>query len=267
MSSAPDIRRVRHELRLRRATVARVERLAPKLVRVSLNGNALRGFTSLGFDDHVKLFFPGEDGVLHLPELGPNGPARNGSEPIMRDFTPRRFDSESGELSIDFFLHGRGPAARWAAQAAPGQELGVGGPRGSSVISLDGIDSHVLIGDETALPAIERRLDELPAGAHALAVVEVDAGNQQLLSSRADVETVWVIRDPRYTAPAEQLLAVLRDLELPSGRCFVWAATETQGARVLRRHLTDERSIEKAWIKAAGYWQRGAVGAHVIVDD
>jgi NADPH-dependent ferric siderophore reductase len=50
--------RVRHELRRRQLAVQAVEKISPKMVRVTLSGEELAGFTSLGFDDHVKLLFP-----------------------------------------------------------------------------------------------------------------------------------------------------------------------------------------------------------------
>jgi NADPH-dependent ferric siderophore reductase len=256
VSSAPDTRRVRHEARRRNLQVARIEKLAPKMLRVVLQGEELKGFTSLGFDDHVKLFFvAGED-------------SRADSAAAMRDFTPRWFDAEAGELWIDFFLHEAGPAASWASRVAVGQSLTVGGPRGSFVISLEGIDSHVLIGDETALPAIGRRLSQLPAGASALAVIETDAGSAGYpLESKASLQVVRIARTAVSAAPASQLINALRAVQFPAGRCFVWVAAESQVARAIRRYLTDERGIDKRWVKAAGYWQRGATGVHDNIAD
>jgi NADPH-dependent ferric siderophore reductase len=267
VSSAPDTRRVRHETRRRNLTVARVEKLAPKMVRVVLQGEELNGFTSLGFDDHVKLFFTAEDGKTDSPPSTTHG-SDNAPPAAMRDFTPRWFDAESGELWIDFFLHEAGPAAGWAARVAVGQSLTVGGPRGSFVISLEGIDSHVLIGDETALPAIGRRLSQLPAGASALAVIETDAGSAGYpLESKASLQVVRIARNAVSAAPASQLINATRGLQFPAERCFVWVAAESQVARAIRRYLTDERGIDKRWVKAAGYWQRGATGVHDNIAD
>src|SRR5262245_4225604 len=116
VDSRPQIERVRHELRRRRLTVARVDHVARQMKRFVLRGEDLRGFTSQGFDDHVKLFFPDSSG-----------------EVAMRDFTPRRFDAQAGELWIDFFLHEAGPATKWAASAAEGDSLDIGGPKGSAI--------------------------------------------------------------------------------------------------------------------------------------
>lgn len=125
VSDEPHVQRVRHELKRRRLSVRRVERLAASMLRVVFSGDDLAGFTSLGFDDHVKLFFP-------------NG----GNEEARRDFTPRRFDPDARELWIDFFLHEAGPAAAWAAGATVGQLLEVGGPRGSAIIDPTNIGTH-----------------------------------------------------------------------------------------------------------------------------
>ncbi len=79
---------------MRRTTVSQVEMIAPKMKRITVKSDELRGFTSLGFDDHVKLIFPNADGQLNLAPPGTEG----ASERVMRDFTPRRFDAEAGEL-------------------------------------------------------------------------------------------------------------------------------------------------------------------------
>jgi NADPH-dependent ferric siderophore reductase len=263
MSDLPTITRVRHEVRMRRTTVSHAETIAPKMKRVTVKSDELRGFTSLGFDDHVKLIFPGADDQLNLAPPGTDG----ASERVMRDFTPRRFDATAGELVIDFVIHDDGPATSWAANAKVGSVLGVAGPRGSSIISTDGIGLHLLIGDETALPAIGRRLEELPANTSAMVVVEVEPGFELPLSSRANLQVVWVPRTDPNAVTGEFLLGALDDLPLMKQGCFAWAATETQAVRAIRRYLVEGRGFDKRWVKAAGYWQRGAVGSHVVVDD
>ena len=154
-------RRVRHEPRRRRLKVERVDKIAAHMIRVTLGGD-LEGFTSLGFDDHIKLFFP-------------DGPAGADGEPptASRDYTPRRYDPAANTLDIEFVLHDAGPATRWAEQARAGSRSQIGGPRGSFIIPTN-FDWHLLIGDDTALPAIARRLAELPAGTRAVVLAEVD---------------------------------------------------------------------------------------------
>jgi NADPH-dependent ferric siderophore reductase len=249
-------RRLRHEVVLRMLDVLRVERLSPHMQRVTFGGPELHGFHSAAPDDHAKLFFPNRAGELVLPVLGPDGPEfPAGREPSpMRDYTPRRHDAARGELVIDFVLHGDGPASNWAAQAAPGQRLGAGGPRGSFVIA-DDFDRYVLLGDETALPAIGRWLEEMPAGTRATALIEVpEAADRQLLPSRAEVGVRWLERDGEAAWRSERLEHALRDLPAIEGDSFYWIAAESNRARALRQWL-EQRGVPKDWIKATGYWK------------
>ena len=91
-------------------------------------------------------------------------------------------------------LHGDGPASTGGAGAC-GPVPGIGGPRGSFVIPRE-FDWHLLVGDETALPAIGRRLEELPAGSGALVVVEVASPIAQIpLQSAAQLTVRWLHRN------------------------------------------------------------------------
>ena len=108
------VQRVRHTLKLRALTVLRTQRLSPCFVRVTLGGDALDGFISASFDDHVKLMLPAPGQTeLVLPSADPQGPRfpEGAVPPVMRDYTPRRFDAAARELDIEFALHGDGPAA------------------------------------------------------------------------------------------------------------------------------------------------------------
>jgi NADPH-dependent ferric siderophore reductase len=253
MDNSPrEIRRIRHEAKRRLLTVAQVTNLTPKMRRVSLAGADLTGFTSPGFDDHVKVFFPSD-----------GGPTDEGAK---RDYTPR-YDADAGILHIDFVIHGAGPASDWARAAEPGQQLRVGGPRGSAIIPKD-FDWHLLIGDEVALPAIGRRLEELPYRARAVVIVEVeDTAEEQRFISKADIEMQWIHRDGQSPGDSAKLLAALRDAEWPRGDFFAWAAAESDVARAIRRFLLEERGASRQWVKAAGYWKRGAAAIHDRIED
>jgi NADPH-dependent ferric siderophore reductase len=213
------VTRVRHSLKFRLLQVTRVQPLTPHLIRVTLTGDDLEDFESASFDDHIKVFFPapGADKPV-LPSAGPNGPVfpEDQPRPVARDFTPRRYDRAARELDIEFAMHEAGPAASWAAQAKVGQYLGIGGPRGSLVIPT-GFDWHLLIGDETALPAIARRLKELPAGTRVAAVLEVADPSARLdFDTEAELHAVWRYRsDSPYRGDA--LLQAVRDTYLPEG--------------------------------------------------
>jgi NADPH-dependent ferric siderophore reductase len=187
--------------------------------------------------------------------------------PPARDYTPRRYDAAANALTIDFVLHGDGPATSWAAQAQPGHFLGVGGPRGSFIVP-DDFDWYLFAGDESALPAIGRRLEELPVGARAVAVIEVaDAGEEQRLTSRAQLDVRWLHRNGAAPGETSLLRDAIAGLSLPRGEGYAWAAAEAATAKALRRHLVDERGVRKDRVKAAAYWKRGAVAVHETYDD
>ena len=237
------ISRVRHELRRRTLQVVRRDWLSPGMLRITLGGDDLLGFTSLGFDDHIKLFFEGA------------------GEPAMRDFTPRRYDAATRELTIDFAMHEAGPATDWAQSAEVGATLNIGGPRGSFVVE-DSFDWYVLAGDETALPAIGRRLEELRPGVPVFVYAEVDDADHHIpLASRADLTLHWVHR-----SNGESLADVARRGGLPKGEGYVWAAAEARVARALRGVFVDELGQPPGLIRVAAYWRQGAVGVHEVLE-
>jgi NADPH-dependent ferric siderophore reductase len=277
--TGPDlsVQRVRHELKMRLLQVTRTRLISPQLLRVTLSGHDLRGFVSASFDDHVKVFFPepGQDKPV-LPILGPDGISMPPGvpRPAARDYTPRHHDAKAKKLDIEFVLHGDGPASTWAAQARPGQFLGVGGPRGSFVVPM-GFDWHLLIGDETALPAITRRLEEIarhldksPGATRAIAVIEVaDASAEIPLPDRDGLTVHWLHRGGAAAGDPALLQHAARHVELPPGEGYVWAAAESAAAKAVRHVMTAERGIGKTRIRASSYWKRGASAVHETHDD
>ncbi len=232
------VQRVRHELKRRDLQVVRVEALSPHFRSITFAGEALGDFVSASFDDHIKFMLDAD-----------------GAEPVRRDYTPRHHDAQARELTIEFALHGEGAAAQWAAQAAPGQTATIGGPRGSFIIPTD-YAWHLLVGDETALPAIHRRLEELPAGTCAIVVVQVaDAADRRELHSAADLSVQWV-------ATADALLESVQALDLPTGEGYAWCAGEASAMARLRRLLVDDKGLDRHAMRVAAYWKRGAVGHH-----
>jgi len=263
-------RRVRHETKRRMLQVRDVSRITPKMARIVVGGDDLAGFVSAAHDDHVKVFLPppGEEKPV-FPEQTPNGPVypEGAPRPAARDYTPRRYDAAANTLTIDFVLHGDGPATVWAAQARPGHFLGVGGPRGSFIVP-DDFDWYLLVGDESALPAIGRRLEELPAGARAVVVADVaDAAEEQKFTTRARLETHWLHRDGAEPGDPSLLHGAIAALKLPGGDGYAWVAAEAATAKSLRRLLVDERGLRKDRVKAAAYWKCGAVAVHETYDD
>jgi NADPH-dependent ferric siderophore reductase len=237
------VQRVRHELRRRDLTVLHVDTPSPGFRRITFTSAELAGFTSASFDDHVKLFLDAADGA----------------EPVRRDYTPRQYDAAAGTLAIEFALHGDGPAAHWATQAAPGQRAAIGGPRGSFIIPTD-FDWHLLVGDETALPAVARRLEELPASTRAFVVLHVgDAADRRALPSAASVQVQWV-------DSGDALVEAVRALDLPDSEGFAWGAGEAGAMAALRRVLVDEKGLDRHAVRVSAYWKQGATAHHEHIE-
>jgi NADPH-dependent ferric siderophore reductase len=243
--------RIRHETRRRTLTVSSTELLTPRMRRFGFTSPDLHDFVSATHDDHVKLFFPATDG--------------DGGETAMRDFTPRRFDRALGTLIIDFALHEAGPATHWATSAQIGDTLEIGGPRGSIVVP-DDFDWYLLIGDETALPAIGRRVEELRAEVPVTTLVLVEAGEFHDFQTKAAWTPHWIARNG---APddASLLRKALSHYALPSGDGFVWIAAEASVARSVRNHIIEDLGHPRQWTKAAGYWKRGHSDIHEKIED
>jgi NADPH-dependent ferric siderophore reductase len=232
--------RVRHETKRRVLTLWAVEALTPHMRRLHFQCDDLMGFVSLSPDDHIKLFFPGADG-----------------REAMRDYTPRRFDVAAGTMAIDFALHDAGPATAWAVAAKPGDTLNIGGPRGSVVIP-DAFDWRLFIGDETALPAIGRQLEEARPGAAIITVACVDqAEDIQAIDTAAAWTPLWLCRDAVGADDLANVRQALGRVFPRGGAGFVWIAGEAQFAKALRAHVHGDLGHPLEWIKASGYWVRG----------
>lgn len=254
-------RTLRHPLVFRRVQVREVIDLTPHMRRIVVAGPELEGFHSGAPDDHVKVFFPNPDGEYVTPTPGPNGPEYPaGQQPSpARDYTPRLHDAAAGTLAIDFVLHGDGPASDWADRAKPGDSFAFGGPRGSFV-AADDFDHYVLVGDETALPAIGRWLEEMPAGRRATVLVEIPGdADRQALATRADADVTWLPRDGAPAHASDLLERALERVEA-QGDAFWWIGCESRRAQRMRKALTEGRGVSKDWIRATGYWKSKAAG-------
>lgn len=235
----PIITRHRHAVRRRTLTVRDVARLTPHMIRVEMEGEDLADFVSLAPDDHVKLIL----------------------SDVMRDYTPRAFDPVARRLVVDFAVHDAGPATAWALQAAPGQTVTLGGPRGSAVVAPV-FDWWLLIADETGLPAMGRWVEGMPKATPVVTLGAVPGpADEQVFETAAAHEAHWVHRPVSAAADPAPLLDAARALALPEGKGFLWIAAEAKVARALRDHFELERGHPKGWLKAAGYWTQGLADA------
>ena len=251
-TNAPEQNPPRRRRILRRIEVTRMARLSPQMVRVTFTGDDLAAFAWNGPAAHIKLGFPGED------ETAPPMPTPDGPRPsIMRTYTPRRFDPSIPALDVEFVLHGDGPAAAWAAQAAVGQTLLLGGPGPHYQID-PGADWFLLLGDAAALPAIATILEALPSVAQARVLLEVAGPREEReLVAPAGAEITWLHRDPDPGRADAVLEAAIRTVSLPAGDGRIYVGCEAAAMRRIRRYLLQERDIDPSRLVTRGYWKLG----------
>ena len=233
------------ELRFRNVTLSAREWLAPDFVRVRLTGSDLAGFDSPGSDDHMRLFFP----------AGPTGSVEELRASPSREYTPLAWGD------VEFAVHGdQGVAAPWAATAPIGSTIGVGGPRGSAVLAGDP-GSWLLVGDETAIPAIRRFAALIPSGTPARIVVEtVNQGREIDIEAPVDVE--WLHRGEAPSGSA--LIALIETLtaeDVVGPDPFVFIAAE-QSIVKPGRALLERWGVDTANAVVKGYWKRDEAEYH-----
>ncbi|MFI6014385.1 siderophore-interacting protein [Streptomyces sp. NPDC051243] len=239
------------------AQVIRTERLTPHMQRVVLGGDGLADFTADTCTDHyVKMLFS-PAGVSYpepfdLERIREELPREQW--PVTRTYTVRAWDPEHRELTLDFVLHGdEGLAGPWAMRAQPGETVRFMGPGGAYAPDPDA-DWHLLVGDESALPAIARSLESLPDGATAYAFVEV-AGPEEVQKIDSDVEVDWLHRGSRPIG--EALVEAVRALDFPEGRVHAFVHGEAHFVKELRHMLRVERGVPREDLSISGYWRLG----------
>jgi NADPH-dependent ferric siderophore reductase len=237
--------------------VVAVEHLTPRLVSVVFGGEALAGFRPPPPTAHIKLFLPDAEGRLTLPTAGPDGLVWPDGRPTMRTYTPRRHDPVANTLEVWFVLHGEGPAAQWARQAAPGARAAIGGPGGR--FQVDPAASRWWVGgDESALPAIATLIEALPPAAMAQVHVEVDGvADQVALPEHPGVDVVWHHRRPGGDGRwGGELLDAVEAAELDQDT-HVWVGCEASAVRRIRAHLLTGRGLPRQQVTTRGYWRLG----------
>jgi NADPH-dependent ferric siderophore reductase len=154
-------------------------------------------------------------------------------------------------------------AAAWAATAPLGALAGVGGPRGSKVLT-GRPDAWFLAGDETAVPAMRRFSGAMDADAVGRILVEVtDAARELAMDAPAGVVVEQVHRDD---APAGAALAARLDalgpVDRPAGSVFGFVAAEQSIVKPGRALLLDRWGLSAEHVIVKGYWKRGETEYH-----
>lgn len=238
--------------------VVDVSRLTPNMVRVVLGGDGLEGFEPTPFTDQYvnALFIP--DGAPYTVPFDVDSARAGAAEhrPGGRRYTIRSWDPVDRHVTIDFVVHGDvGFAGRWANRASVGDRLQIAGPSGGYVPS-ETADWNLMVGDESALPAIAASLEQVRSGVPTIVIAVVDSPAHELaLMSPSDLKMQWVHRD---SDPGNHglLLAAVEATTFPGGDVDVFVHGEASEVRAVRRHLLTERGIPKDGTSISPYWRR-----------
>lgn len=198
--------------------VRAVRRVSPSFVRIELGGDCLAelGIDGPWLDQRFKVIFAGPSGTL--PTLSATQDwytewleLAEDDRGLMRTYTVRDVVGEGVDtrLVIDIVVHeaehddDSGPGNDWAQAARLGDRVVIVAPRRGHVWGgiewLPGADATdlLIVGDETALPAVYGILRDLPRDATGAAYVEVPVSDDILddVVAPEGVELVWLPRN------------------------------------------------------------------------
>lgn len=235
--------------------------VTPAIKRIHFHSDDLSAFLgSEQTDRYVKLVFP-QPGVIYPEPLDVRAlrgtiPAED--MPDVRTYTALFPDVAAGTLAIDFVIHGdEGIAGPWAARAEPGDVLVVNGPRGGYRPDPTA-DWHLLVGDESALPAITAALLDLAPTAVARVILLIGAPGDEPDLTLPDAGTITYVYRDRVGAEEGALVEAITSLAWPEGRVHAFVHGEAQEVmHGIRPLLLKDRGLERSQVSISGYWRRG----------
>ncbi|MFT0848042.1 siderophore-interacting protein [Actinomycetaceae bacterium L2_0104] len=284
--------------------VREIADLTPHMRRFTVTGDSLDRYGDTGYDQRIKVVFPSEiTGLETMPtgadwypkwrELDPE------TRPPFRTYTTRAVRREVLEVDVDMVAHDvQGPASRWIRDAAVGDELMIVAPSiddepphlGIDFVPPAEVGRYLLVGDETAAPAIAVILEQLPRDAQGVVVVEFpnesdasyipehpgfvryiggrETGQRHAYLERVvrdilpdlcpvgrggEVEEVDIDEDLLWEVPRTKKGGAA----LKSAPLYAWLAGEAGVIKSLRRFLVSEHGVDRRAVAFMGYWRLG----------
>lgn len=254
------------ERRGRRQVVLEVvatERISEHIQRLTLGGDGFEEFRDNAYTDkYVKILFVdpalGLQPPYDIQALRKTLPKHQ--RPVRRTYTVHSVDPDARTLVIDFVVHGdAGVAGPWAAAARVGDRVAFSGP-GGKYAPDPRADWHLLVGDAAALPAISAALAALPADAVGAAFIEVPGpADEWELEAPPGVTVSWLHRGLAERVPSP-LPGAVQSMEWPPGRVQAFVHGEKAAVKSLRRHLLEDRGVDRRMLSLSSYWSRGSSG-------
>ena len=236
-------------------TVKEARYLTPNMIRVVFSGPELDGFPNQSEGGNCKLLIP------EISETKDQFVERlcNGSPPIRRTYTVRKFDVVTQELTIDFVAHGNeGPASRWASSARTNDFLGFAGPSEPKFIDFDA-DWYLVAADPSAIPVAAVALEAMPRDSKGVAIFEITSAlDRQEIDAPAGIKIHWLVHSDPHKASTRQE-DLIKAIEWPQGRVKTCIAGESAVIRSLRDFLINEKQVPREDTYISGYWKIGLI--------
>ncbi|TNM60966.1 siderophore-interacting protein [Aliirhizobium smilacinae] len=214
--------------------VASVTKRSPGFTRVRLEGHDAERFGAGNY--HFRLLIPRRGRPPCWPRIAASGRTvwPEGDDALHRPVYTTVAHGQDW-IEFDIFEHQGSPTSAWVAEDPTDRTIGIIGPGGGGCPDSQNL---FLFGDETALPAIIRMLQEAKGEVRAF----VRARRDDLCELAAD---------DRVSGVAD-LMPALQALELGDG-AHVWFAGHADQARAARTYLTGQ-GLQKRDFIAAAYW-------------
>lgn len=252
--------------RARYMTVQSWHDVTPHLRRIVFHHADLANYPFRCNGAHIKLLLPqaGQD-LPDLPEMTARGPvwAEGAVRPIARAYTLRYYDADACTMTVDFVKHADlggelGPVARFVEHVTAGQTIGVSPPAGP-VPMLKTAARYVLVGDATALPAIDAMIDDMDSAAVGDVFLWLtDPADLLPLSLPNGVKLHTFFGDlTQLSTIVENVVAAVKALPAPSADDYVWFAGEAGLVVPLRQHARAVWQMPLPRCYAIPYWRYG----------
>ena len=229
--------------------------LSPRLLGLTLEGERLRTLEVPQPAMSVRFVVPWPGAPLELPEWNGNEfLLADGTRPALRTFTPLRPDHVAGRLDLEIVRHPGGAVSQWAERVEPGARAGISGP-GAGYDYPDDATTLMVLGDETAMPAIRQLIEMAPAGLRLDVHVETVSAEARLdLGARRDDQVTWYVT-PADSSPGQRLAALVGTMDtLPDGT-DLWVAGEASAVQAIRSHLFKALGVDRSRAVVRGYWK------------
>lgn len=249
-------------------TLAARREISPSFVRLTLTGDGLDDYQFTGCDQWFRLFLPTEEAEAPrtLPDMGARSIAaytlsRPSRRPLIRNYTTADYrparpgEPGSAELDLDVYVDDShtGPGLSWATGAVIGSAAALL-DEGRLYAPPEDSDTELLVGDESALPAIAGILRDAPGHLRGYAVVEVgDRRDVRELAAPPGVETAWAVRGD--AEPGSAATEEVHRRGVPAGLSYAYLAGRNTMVTGLRRHLVREHGVGKDRVAFTGYWR------------